>query len=49
MCETRTFLRVIGVVLWIALGSSSSLAEVEEADSQDGVKSDNVVLLPHIL
>jgi len=40
MCGTRTFFRVIGVAVGIGVSSSSTLAEVEEAVSQDGSKSD---------
>ena len=42
MCETRTFFRVVGIVVGIAIGSSSTstLAEVEEAASHDEFKSD---------
>jgi hypothetical protein len=39
MGERRTFLRVVGVLVGIAAGSSSTLAEVEESVSQDGARS----------
>lgn len=39
MCETRAFFCMVGIVVGITVSSSSTLAKVEEAVSQDGLKS----------
>ena len=41
MCETRAFFCVVGIVVGITVSSSSTLAKVEEAVSEDGLKSDH--------
>ena len=41
MWETRAFFCVVGILVGITVSSSSTLAKVEEAVSQDGLKSDH--------
>ena len=40
ICEVRAFLRIVGVVIGVSVNSSSALAEVEEATSQNGFASE---------